>query len=468
MDNLERKLIFFEGLDYKPTASALKIHADEEHRVIQLAGGVRFGKSLTVSKEGVYRIATHLEEGGRYWLVAADYARTGPEWEYMISDFHRMGLLRNRAKWSPLKSCEMLIGLPGWRDEQCIRIQTFSANDPVKLAGYAPKGIIVCEASQVDYLTFTKCFERLLETNGWLLMSGTFETSLGWYAEKFKYWQGENPENAKSYSCPSWENNVIFPGGRNDPKIKDLEARMSREQFMERCGGEPCPPAGAVVEGYFSNGVHVSAKEAYFDRNDDVYIAVDPGFTHSAAIEIIQVRNDTICVIDEIYQRGLVTSDLAALFNDPINKWRDNVRWGVSDIAGKVHRVEGAPFVDQWRKLTGLTLRYNKVPEGEGIEMLRRFLKPNPVTNTPRVYVNPKCTGLISEWGGCVNPISHQPEVWRYKTGDMGETLGDKPIPLHDDASKALIYFAWEYFGYAERKGKRGRSHAPISYMARR
>ena len=120
-------------------------------RNILVAGGARAGKSVTLSAKGYLRIME--EENELYWLLAADYARTRAEFDYLTDYF---------SHWAAVKSVTKRVD-PGVIELEngCI-IETKSANDPRTLAMKAPKGIIVCEASQIDLDTFYRCLELSL------------------------------------------------------------------------------------------------------------------------------------------------------------------------------------------------------------------------------------------------------------------------------------------------------------------
>jgi len=459
-----RKMKFFEKIGYKPHKASEELHKDS-HRIMQVAGGERYGKSKFAAAEGCARMFVEDMLAGypsdEYWLVAADYSRTRAEWEYLGGYFKALGFLKSMSK--RVDPGEMIVGFKGVAEKSCIRIYTKSSSDPLKLAATAPRGIIGCEASQLDYETFLRCIGRLAEKRGWMILTGTFETSLGWYAEKFKYWQSENVDDARSYSKPTWENKVIFPKGRNDPEIIRLEGQMSRERFMERHGGVPCPPAGSVFANYFSNGTHVRDDLCFFNPDEEVFIWVDPGYTHANVVEAVQIRDGRAFIIDEIYSMGLVTGGDTGVINAFKQKpWAKNVRRGTVDVAGTQKRPEGPPIVEVWRKEAGVELTSNKVGILEGIEVFKTFLMPNPITNEPKIYINSKCRGLISEMGGCVNPITGRPEVWSFQVDKEGKIVGDKPKPINDDACKAIIYGLVDTFGYAAYKPmKRTRGVSP-------
>ena len=286
-----------------------------------------------------------------------------------------------------------------------------------------------------------------------LIVHNTFESSLGWYAEDWKYWQSENADDAKSYSKPTWENRVIFPQGRNDPAIKRLEGQMSRERFMERHGGIPCPPAGSVFANYFANRTHVKDDLCVFDEDQEVFIWVDPGYTHANVVEAVQIRDGSVFIIDEIYTMGLVTGGGAGVINAFKQKpWAKNVKRGTADYHANDKRAEGNAVSDVWQKEAGVTLTWNKVDILPGIEVFKTYLMPNPITNEPKIFMHSKCRGLISELGGCLNPLTGRAEVWAYQVDKEGKVVGEKPKPVNDDACKAVIYGLVDMFGYAKSK----------------
>ena len=443
---------FFDTVGYKPHKGQVRFHKDT-HKKQLIAGGERAGKSESSAMDAAYRIIT----GGpqeEYWLVAADYARTRAEWGYLEDVFSHMGVLKDSTK--RLDPGEMLVGFPGTPPKECITIHTKSASDPLKLAATAPKGILGCEFSQVDYETYQRCWNRLAEKDGWFIMSGSFESSLGWYAEKYNLWQNGAERDAISFSLPTWENSYIFPGGRNDPKLKQRESECSPDYFMERFGGKPCPPSGGVFTRSFSNSIHVHDELAVFNPDLPVYIWIDPGYVHASVVEAVHIVDNTVYIFDEVYVTGLVTGGPNGIIEliKQERPWFSAVKYGVVDMAGTQRRAEGPSVAKIWRDEGGISLRSNKVGINEGIEQLKRFLMPHPVTSKPKLYVNSTCKGFISECGGDVNPLTKRPAVYKYKTNTDGEVTGVLPIDANNDAVKAVIYGLWDYFGPVGQRNK--------------
>ena len=220
----------FDRLDFNPTEKQKPI-LECRKRFILVAGGEQAGKSMIASK---YLMSRFLEtdEAGLYWLVAADYERTRAEFEYLTQDFAALGVLSEVTKRVDPGRITLADGT---------RIETKSAKDPRTLAMRAPDGIIGCEASQLDLETFHRMRGRCAPKRGWMFLGGTFEGSLGWYPQLFQQWQ-RGGEDEQSFSLPSYSNQYLYPGGKDDPEILRLKAVASDDFFMERIEGIPSPP----------------------------------------------------------------------------------------------------------------------------------------------------------------------------------------------------------------------------------
>jgi len=288
---------------------------------------------------------------------------------------------------------------------------------------------------------------RAAEKRGWILLSGTFESSLGWYPELYSRWAAPNDEEAESFSLPTWSNLAIFPGGEQDPEIIRLKTNTPKEIYLERYGGIPCPPTGRVFN-EFSNKIHAGVSEFYqFDPTLPVYLWIDPGYAYAYAVEVAQKKGEDIVIIDEIFERGLVTSDIITICKQ--KTWWEKVIGGAVDIAGTQHQAQPA-VVETWRKEAGIELAHKKILVRDGIERVKSYLKVNPITNKPLLHINAKCRGLISEMGGCPNPITKQTAVWQYRRDNAGNVISPDPEDRNNHAAKALAYGLVNLVGYSE------------------
>jgi len=421
----------FDLVDFEPTDLQKRI-LNSDKRFILVAGGEQAGKSMVASKFLLQRFLTD-ESTGLYWLVAADYERTRAEFEYLSQDFAKIGILAEVSKRVDPGRIILSDGT---------RIETKSAKDPRTLAMRAPNGIVGCEASQLDLETFYRLRGRCAPKAGWLFLGGTFESSLGWYPQTFSTWESGVGEE-QSFSLPSYSNFHLYPGGREDPEIKRLEAFASDDFFMERIEGRPVPPRGVVFNDFRAS---IHSGEVDYVPNEPVHIWMDPGYAGGYALEAVQIIDDSIRVFDEIYEIGLVTEEMADIAM--AKPWWKDVQYGVIDIAGRQHQAMPAP-TEVWLSKTGLYLASEKVPINDGTERLKSFLKVDPITGYPRITIDVSCKGVLSEFGAVPNPFTNQTQAYRWKHDREGNIVGNTPEDKYNHGIKALIYGLVHHFGFS-------------------
>jgi len=429
--NLLLKEYLFGKVGFSPTPEQSVI-LDSAYRFNLVAGGEQAGKSLVASKYLLSRFA-ETEERGLYWLVAADYERTRAEFEYLLQDFSMLGILKEASKRVDPGHLTLADGT---------RIETKSAKDPRTLAMRAPNGILGCEASQLDMETFFRLRGRCAPRRGWMFLAGTFEGSLGWYPQMFTAWASGAETDARAFSLPSWTNTHLYPGGSTDPEIVRLKEASSDDFFMERIEGKPSPPRGLVFS-EFRPDMHIS--EVEYDPGTPVHLWMDPGYAGAYAVEVVQVKGEQICVIDEIYEQGLVTDEIIDIAQS--RPWWKDVHFGVIDIAGTQHQAMAAP-TEVWLNQTGLYLSSQKIKINEGTERLKGWLKIDAKTHAPRIVFSPKCKGVLSEFGAVASPLDGQTRAYRWKLDRDGNIVGDTPEDKNNHGVKALIYGLIDRFGY--------------------
>ena len=374
------------------------------------------------------------EEAGLYWLVAADYERTRAEFDYLVQDFASLGVLAEVSKRVDPGRIILVDGT---------RIETKSAKDPRTLAMKAPNGIIGCEASQLDLDSFHRLRGRVAPKRGWLFLAGTFEGSLGWYPQLYSTWSRGVHEDQQSFSLPSYSNQHLYPGGKSDPEILKLRAQSSDEFFMERIEGIPSPPQGLVF-GEFRADIHVDPNVKWV-KDEPVYLWMDPGYAGAYAVEVVQDINGQLCIIDEIYEQGLITTEIIDIARS--RPWWKDVHSGAIDIAGYQHQAMSAP-AEMWMEETGIYLSAQKIRINDGTERLKGFLKVDPVTNIPKITFNPNCKGILSEFGAIPSPFDGQTRAYQWKTDRDGNIVGESPEDKNNHGVKAVIYGLVDRYGY--------------------
>jgi len=423
---------------YDPPYDGQHVILYVDRRMILVAGGERAGKSY-VSAEFM---VTRVPYGRLFWIVADNYELARPEFNYAIDMLGSLGAIESNRDISTPK-----VGKATARLKTGQYIETKTADDVRKLAAVAPDGVIIAEAAQCPYEAFLRCVGRVAETRGWLLMSGTFEGSLSWYAEKYTEWRVPgNLEGGIAFSLPSWGNTYVYPGGRNDPEILRLEAIYSRVPglFEERCGATPVPPVGLVFR-TFRSSVHVRDDVGY-DPKYPVYLTVDPssgGNPYSVLAvqfhprkyeEVHPDKIDDCHVVDEIYETGLIDEEMIALAED--RPWWKNVKGGTIDIEAPDSRK-------RWSSMGKISLQATKINQLEGIRRLKSFLHFKRddlglVTEEPHLHIAPHVRSLPYEFSRYKfkDPVSDERE-YREKPPD------DQP----NHSIKALWYLLYTRYG---------------------
>ena len=430
----------------------------DHHRTIQVAGGERVGKSWISGLFG----ATRTPFGSKFWIVAATYELARPEFTYWTEHLLKLGAIRDKRDISIPKTGKCVAICKSGQT-----IETKTADDLQRIAAVAPDGIIMAEAAQMPYEAYLKCVGRVAEKRGWLLLSGTFEGSLGWYPEKFIDWgSGNNIEGAISYSLPSWLNYFIYPGGRDDPEIKRMEAIYSRVEgmFEERCGAIPVPPSTLVFREYRST-IHQNPN-IHYDPRLPVFLAVDPSSggdpyavlacqfppypyprnENGHLTEEVPDAIDFCDVIDESYTTGENTEEIIAYLKR--QAWWKNVRGGAIDVEATDERR-------RWAKYGNVPLVAKKIDQFAGIRRLKSFLH----------YKRDKVTGLVLEGGWphlrLASHIRYLPyEFGKYKRKPNPEdtllVVEKPPMNQPDHAIKAMWYLLVARYGDVKGAAKRG------------
>lgn len=258
----------------------------------------------------------------------------------------------------------------------------------------------------------------------------------------FTAWASGADTDARAYSLPSYTNRHLYPGGASDPEILRLKEVSSDDFFMERIEGKPSPPKGLVFT-EFRPDAHV--KEVTYEQGEPIHLWMDPGYAGGYAVEVVQIKGEQICVIDEIYEQGLVTEEIIDIAQS--RPWWPDVQFGVIDVAGNQHQAMAAP-AEVWLDRTGVYFSSQKVKINEGTERLKGWLKIDPKTHAPRIVFSPRCIGLLSEFGSAPNPFDGQTKAYRWKTDRDGNVVGDVPEDKYNHGIKALIYGLIDRFGY--------------------
>jgi len=424
------------GQEWSSEQEAIVLSSERE---ILGGGGERAGKSFVAAAY----LTMRWWEGDLYWIAAKDYERSHIEFEYIAKSMLKLEAVDPSDIHTPKNSqwtMELRSGAV---------VKTWSLQDWLKVGSEAPDGIIIAEVAQITHNEYTRLCDRTAEKRGWVIGTGTFETSLGWYPELWKLYRLPG-QQGKSYSLPSWSNHYVYPGGIDDPEIQRLKDKYSEDYFNERFGGIPSPPKGLVFP-EFRHLTHVRELEI---NDRPVYLWIDPGYAGAYAVEVVQIDGETVYVVDEIYEQGLVTEQVIDICLQ--KPWWTQVSGGVVDIAALQHQAMPA-VAEIWQSKAHLRLASNKIDQDAGRERLHTFLTVNPIDHESRLFVDPKCKGLLSEFGACANPFTGEAAPYRWKEDRAGVVVGKQPDDKNNHGIKALCYGLIDRFGYVTRERTKAR-----------
>ena len=446
----ERTQALFQLVGYTPTFDQAKVLSCPARSII-VTGGIQAGKSTINSKkllkEFVPDLRRALEKANKtgassasvlpliYWLVGADYDATEREFRYIESDFQALGILRRTVgKFYP--GTLDIMGGSGIRTVVA-QIKTKSAKDYQTLRKEAPSGIIGCEASQLDLFAFERLIERMAPAQAWMMLSGTMERGHGWYKQLAQEWGIAGPDKAW-FQLKSSGNTYSYPGGEENPELIREREEMPASLYEERFEGIPQKPSGIGFP-EFQPDLHISAVD--YIPGLQVQIWEDPGYGSDSAhvILAVQIVEDQIRVIDEIYVNQLTTD---TIIYDILRQkqWYKDVEVRVPDPHYSSQHHGGESVNEIWRKIEPhIRIAPNRRERiNPRLERIRSMLLPT-VTGAPKVVIHPQCHGILSEVGLCVNPIDKREHIYSYKIGPNGEVLGYEPVDRYNHA--------WEAFG---------------------
>lgn len=450
----------YDQIGFKPTGPEQAGILGSRKRFIGVSGGWGAGKSRVASAVWLGRwpddMASNKGVGDGngppllYWLCGDDYSQTSEEFNYIVRDLEDLGFpVRASGRLDP---GYIELKLPDERYPR-LRIETKSGQDPGRLGRQRPHGIIICEAGLVSADVYGRLNGRVAATRGWMVLVGTLEGSVGWYPQLLDAW-ASGYGDSQSFELPTWTNVHLYPGGRQDTEILRMERENSDDFFMERIAGKRVPPRGLVVR-EFRADLHI--REVVFDPNQPLHLWEDPGYGKDSAHALLAVQwvGGQLRVFDEIYERGLTTQEIIRAAQRR-EWWKVSIKRLVSDPHYKDQHHSTHSVSEIWLSEAGLVAGGERVASGPGIERLRTYFKPDPITGVSGIVIAPHCQGLLSELGAALDPFDNKSfHPWKWREAKDGSVIGDEPLDQYNHACKALIYGIVYNFGYTYAQERR-------------
>lgn len=420
----------FTKTKYVPHAEQASFHESAARFRVPVCGR-RFGKSMMAGMDLVPRM---FQPNKMYWVIGPTYDLGEKEfrvvWDALIVKL-QLGKDK-RVKYAyNRRSGTMFIEFP-WRT----RLEVRSADHPENLVGEALDHVIMSEAAKHKKETWERYVRpALADKRG----SADFPTTPEGFNWLHDLWQlGKNPNfpDFASWKFPSWANNVIYPGGRNDPEIKLLESTTTPEWFLQEIGADFASFVGKIFPEW-DETLHV--REHKFNPDWPNYMVFDFGYTNPlAAVEFQISPRDEVCIWREHYKSFTTIHD-----HIDILKHRDHPEGYHLDLAfGDPADPEAAatisrdfvPCVVMPEVKSDFTWR-------NGIDLMREFMKPvdrgivevdewgTPAEPMPRYFIDHSCLNTIREHNN-----------YRSKEPIKGQNVPEFGVKMSDHTIDAIRY----------------------------
>lgn len=407
----------FEKVGYKPHSSGQQTYHESEARFKTACCGRRYGKS---QMEGHELSAKMFVQNSINWIVAPKYTLGEKEFRVVWNDFKLLGLLPRCKTHYNIDQGRMDIYFPEFDS----LLQVKSAERPDGLVGEGIDHVCMSEAAKSKRSTWEMYIRPALQDKHGTADFVSTPQGFNWY--KGMYDAGAHPDYTayESWRFPSWDNPIIFPGGRNDPEILEVESRVSKMFFLQEIAAEFTAFEGQIYE-EFDDTKHVRR----FDYNPawKNWWTLDFGYVDPfVCLDIMIDPSDRIWV-----WREYLVSYKPTFEHGQILKQRANPEgFHVDAICGD---PRGADEIATLAWTLGPILAH---PVGWvlGVEQVKRLLKERE-DGLPGLIIHPSCTELI-----------RQLKALRAKSGREGHNSPEGQHDYDDHGPDALRYFVDEYF----------------------
>lgn len=431
-------------------------HSGANPKALQVLGGERAGKSLLTSV--LLAGSTDPLQKHTMWLVGPDYWQARPEFSYLLDMYEAAGLVKSTTM-PDNNSQQWTMTL-----DSGFQVMTRSSYEKRKLASYKIHAAAMCEGGQQEQEVLTRLLGRLSETGGPLVISGTIEDGESWYEDLYIRWQGSNPLGARSWSLPTWSNIAVYPGGRDDPAIKILEAETPEDIFLERYAAVPRRKYGRVLP-EFEMELHV--RELQYDPTEGpVELAIDPG-KHTYAVLFVQHVGLFTHVLDRVYKHNVIAEEIIPLaMANPLWAHIDLEAGGIIDIAGS-HQPATLSQIEIWERDSGIKIRPGRYAlQADTIEVLRARLTPRTIMGEPLIYFSQQITNQTSSDGQMAMDVLAEPYLWKWPVRAGQKNVAKYPVDKNNDAMKALAYKIVDRYGTVLRKTEKKKKKREDYWLA--
>jgi hypothetical protein len=398
------KAAYFQRIGYTPFPKQKLFHNSNARFRVPVCGR-RFGKSTMAGRDAQPDL---LIPDRRGWIVGPTYDLAEKEfrviWDDMIIG---LGLGRDKRikRAYNKRSGEMYLEFP-WKT----RVECRSADHPENLVGERLDFAIMSEAAKHKKDTWERYIRAALADRRGGACFPTTPEGYNWLYDEWA--RGQNPDQPdyESWQFPSWDNPIVYPGGRQDPEIELIESTTILPWFLQEIGAEFSAFVGKIYE-VFKETTHV--KKHTFNPAWPNYIAFDWGFTNPlAAIEFQIDPWDTIYIWREHYRPFLTLPTHIEILKNREQPPGYHLDLAFGDAADPGAAIEVSTHLVPCYALpeakSGVTSG-GRSESGwrEGVELVNTFLKMRQIgeadeygtpLEAPKLFVDHSCVNTIREF----------------------------------------------------------------------
>lgn len=416
----ERKRYIFGKLDYEP-------HSDEQWEIHDslaryriLSCGRRWGKTTFGARE-LTAACMNPEDPGYYWIVGPNYVQGEKEFRIVHHDVVvKLGLGSKIKKQYSVLQGNMRMEFP-WGTV----LEVKSADRQDSLLGEGLAGVIMAEAARHSPVTWQQFIRpTLADSRGWAIFTST-PKGYNWYEGLFQMGvMHDKYPDYMSWTLPSWANPILFPGGRNDPEILEIEDSVSSAFFDQEIAALFTAFTGKIYD-EFDPQVHVC--NVKYNPSWSNWLAWDFGWANpTVVLDIMIDPEDNVYVWREHYQTNRSTWDIA----HDIKNRSNPTGYHIDGMVGDPRGPDPAATI---QLVLGPVLR-DDVEWTAGIETVKRWMKIQ-ANGLPKLFIDPSCETLIRQ-------------LQKLRPPDEKDGVNSREGQhKHDDhGPDALRYFFGQYF----------------------
>jgi len=427
--NYEFKKKWFKYLGYQPHNGQLPLHYPKkvDSRFQVVVCGRRFGKTWASAMEATY-VAS--QPNKRIWVVGMSYKKA----RLIFREIWQRMVIGHPDDVDKASEKDMFI-----RFKWGTTVEAKSADNPDSLVGEGLDLLIMDEVAKMKRKIWDMYLSPTLSDRKGKAIFITTPEGFNWIYDLFLL--GKEDDLWESHQAPTWDNDVVFPDGKQDQFLVERKRNMSKELYEQEYGAMFTSFEGRVYP--FDRALDMG--EFPYNPNFPTFCSIDFGFRMPAAIwfQTHMVGGLThINVIDEIVHKANIKTDE---FAEMISLKHYNVREYYGDPAGmQAQGQSGLGDIEIFRR-KGIQVRSirDKVSRSiaSGVSHVRGFIEN--AQGQRFVHLDKKCMGLAEDL-----------ENYRYPESGEGKDLKPDPVKdgRHDHSMDAFRYFFLNRFPIRQRE----------------